>query len=204
MTSKGKSRRRGGRQGRGTSYKYLGIVATRSGSERFKHKNLAKWGGWNLTELAVDKLAKTCQEVALATDYKRDEVGDIGNASFFVRPHTLNGGDVPYQYVVKWLYTMYYEKNTDFDALMCLFTTNPMITIDNIREAQKRFEDNKMDILRSYDDNGVENGLYIMKTKVLAERWLYDVYTGSINLPGHEIHTKAELKRIYKNALFNS
>lgn len=183
-----------------SSKKFLGIIAIRSGSKRFKDKNLAMYGKENLTERAIRVLSPYCEEIALSTDYPQEKVGDIGKAVYLQRPWTLNGDDVPYQYVVKWTWSMYF-RNTEWDAIIALMVTNPRIGESELGFAVKAWNNGNFDILRGYNAFDMsENGFYMMKPDVLTDKKIFDVYTGAMFLPGKEIHTEKELKAEIKHA----
>ena len=69
----------------------------------------------------------------------------------------------------------------------------PGHTSDDIDVSIKRLEDNKLKEIRSFDHNGIENGIMVLTKKILESNVDISYYLGSITTNAKEIHYKGEL-----------
>jgi len=146
------------------------------------NKNSLEILGEPLYYRACKTLAEEIRWVYLLTDIK-----DTVWHNTVQRPEELNGDDVPLQDVAKWFLT-----DTQFEQCVMLMPTNPTITSKDVREAIYML-DKGCKVVRSYDINGQENGLYAFDVDYFVNnKYNMDVYTGSIHAFGTEIHYEHE------------
>ena len=162
----------------------LGIVCARAGSKRLPLKNILKINGKSLVDRAQRTLFYSgIEKIILATDI--EDFKDRDN--LLERPVWLNQDDTPLQDVVRYVVERKREREKYAVVLM---PNAPMITPHHVSKALTMLGTNKFKIVRSYDASGCENGLYAFDIDYfLYNSYQYDVYTGSIQAEGIEIHT---------------
>lgn len=168
--------------------KFLGMVCARSGSKRLINKNSLPFRGRTLADNAIYTLLTAgIKDVYLSTD--KPELFKFKNV--IKRPDNLSDDETPLQDAVLWTYK-FVSMLDEYHWTVLLMPTAPMITHLDIRKAMRMAENGKFNIIRSYSDDGSENGLYLINNKIWDENWKYDVYTGAIFCNGKEIHTEEE------------
>jgi hypothetical protein len=172
--------------------KIVGLVCARAGSKRLPNKNSLEILGEPLYYRACKTLSEEIRWVYLLTN-----IQDTIWYNTVQRPEELNGDDVPLQDVVKW-----FLNGTEYEQCVVLMPTNPMITSGDIREAIHLLDKGRK-VVRSYDVNGNENGLYALDVDYfLNNNYSYDVDTGAMQAYGTEIHYQHEydnVKRFLEN-----
>ena len=177
---------------------YVGVVCSRAGSKRLINKNKLKIDGKPMAIRAIDKLSNA---IGSKNVYHLTDIEDfLGNSNTVKRPPMLNGDHTPLQDVVKWFIRPAYFSNALMrqEAVIIMMPTNPFLNEKEIKRAIKLYESGEFNIVRSYDSDGKENGLYIisltflMRHQTMGEIKDYDTYTGAIFLKGKEIHTSEE------------
>ena len=171
----------------------IGIVCSRAGSKRLKHKNRLIINGKSLAIRAVEQL----KAIGLDTVHLTDIEEFLCEENAIRRPENLNDGHVPLQDVVVWYLREKVEGIKNYKTVVLLMATNPWITYHDIEKALMTYlAGDQKTILRSYNaSTGEENGLYIMDVDyVLSNDYHYDVHTRAIFAPGMEIHTAKDFK----------
>lgn len=170
--------------------KILGIIPARAGSKRLKNKNMLPIDGVSLVERSYETLKKSkCNNVIVPTDIPEL----LENRSIYTmrRPDRLNNDEASVWDVVKYVIGALYR----YDIIVLLFATNPLIDYTDVDRAIDMVINGGFNIVRSYNFNtGHENGLYAFKRE--QPKHLFDVYTGSLNVAGEEIHTEEEYNLI--------
>ena len=172
----------------------IGIVCTRAGSKRLKHKNRLTINGIPLGVRAVKELQKCVENVVHLTDIE----DFLSMEESIERPSHLNDGHIPLQDVVLWYLRTYVEGVKAYKTVILLMATNPWITSHDIDKGLSTFNNNPhahgFNIIRSYNaQTSEENGLYIFDIDyALSNDYNYDVHTGMVIAPGLEIHNKKE------------
>jgi len=168
----------------------IGLVCARAGSKRLPDKNKLPIGNTNLTNFALSKLVN----LGLRDVYLLTNMAGFEGKHVIKRPEFLNGDDVPLQNVALWFLHRWRMDLPSYTHGLLLIPTNPLIMVEDLERAQNLLADNsKFNILRSYDIDGNENGMYWFDIKyVLSNTLQYDTYTRSIVFPGKEIHTNDE------------
>ena len=184
--------------------KILGLVCMRKGSKRLENKNIKVINNKPLYRYALDalELSSYMQDIYLVTDYTHIKYKNI-----LLRPPEQSTDDKPLQDTILWAYEQIGKR---YDAVCHVMATNPWIDNVNVNESVYMLERFKFDIIRSYDIFGRENGLILFKTNLITssevmfpnKNKVFDVYTGSLECEGKEIHTlkdfnltKREMKR---------
>lgn len=166
----------------------LGIVCARVGSKRFPNKNIMEINGKPLITIAKEKLESLGIETVVITNYEMPY-------ETVIRPDHLEADDAALQDVVLWYLNEWVGELDDIDAVIVLMPTNPLIHEEDIEEAIYKYRNTGCNIVRSYDVNGEENGLYLIDYDYLvSNQHAYDTYTCSIYADGIEIHTEDDLE----------
>lgn len=178
--------------------KIVGIVPLKKHSRRLPRKNLRKINGIPLYEIACNKLllSKEIGDVFLLSDIEVDIDGK--KYKVMDRPERLSHYLTPLQEVLYWFL---YDKqmNDKYDKVVMLIPSAPMIRQVDVDRCVNMIASDIFDIVRTHDKYGRENGLYGFDVKYLSgKRYWYDVYTGSFEALGIEIHTIGELNKARK------
>ena len=171
----------------------LGIICARSGSKRFPKKNLKIIGGKSLLEIATETLCRSNVDLlVLATDFKPDfELSKYG-AEHLKRASNISSNYVPLQETVKWAY---YSLNRRFDYITFLMPNCPAIGYEDVNAALDLAISKELNVVRSYNSKGEENGLVIIRTGYLEDHFI-DVYCGAIIAEGDEIHNRSDYLKV--------
>lgn len=163
----------------------VGIIPARAGSERLPNKNVLEFHGKPLIKVAYDKLSQF-----VPTWYCTNHGGWNPNIELPLYMH-----DRDYSLTLKIKYAAEtLAKKAPIKTVVALMCTNPAIDHYTIGKALDRWYNYDFKILRSYDTDGFENGLYIIDYNYLVNShiYAYDVHTGMIPAKGYEIHTYDE------------
>ena len=164
--------------------KGIGIVPARKGSKRLENKNMLTISGMPMTVFAYRTLRMaSLDRVIVATDIK-EMYEHVKPENILWRPKELNGDEVPVQDVIKWAYR---ELDEDYDYIVALLPNCPGIEADDIINSVDIMFTNKLNVLRSYDTDGIENGLLVARADYYMNHPA-DTYCGGIITQGTEIH----------------
>lgn len=167
--------------------KTIGIIPARTGSKRLKNKNLLPINGVSMTMIAYDTLCMAgLDRVIVATNIEKI-YAQLNEQSRLWRPRELNGDDIPVQEVIKWAYNGLGGDYYDYDIIVVLLPNCPGITSKDVEMAIDLMSTNGLNLVRSYDTNGVENGLLVAGRDYYMGHWV-DTYVGGIITQGIEIH----------------
>lgn len=193
--------------------KTIGIICARKGSVRLKNKNILKINSKTLVEIAYDTMKKTIvDETILYTDIDKRKIHLLvskirrnGDLLIDRSQYGDDGAVLPLQESVKkaligneqW---SGFSKRVDYyDNLVILMPNAPMIKTSDINKALNLLNGSKLNIVRSYDHGGKENGLIVCKMEYfLRNHYKFDVYTGSICVDGIEIHNNNDYRYVKK------
>ena len=171
----------------------LGVVCARKGSKRLKGKNLKLIGGVSLVERAVRTLSESgIDHIAVVADFEPEF--DLGryNARHIFRSMNMSGDSLALQETVKWTY---YSLDETYDYVVYLMPNCPMISVEAVKKAVSLMTENRLNVVRSYNPKGEENGLIAVRTKYLLDHFT-DVYCGGVVCEGDEIHDETDYLRI--------
>ena len=169
--------------------KILGFVAARKGSKRLPLKNSMEIGGVSLAERAYRTLEKHCDKVYLVTDIATFLETDLET---IYRPPFISGDHIPLQNTVKWAC---HRINGWYDIIVVLMPNCPMISEGQVKSAIDLLKDKGLKVVRSYGEDGCENGIIVMDSVYFVKHWI-DVYAGAIITKGREIHTKEDFEQV--------
>ena len=173
--------------------KGIGIIPARAGSKRLKNKNMLLINEIPMAMIAYDTLCMSgLDRVIVATDIEK-LYGRLNNQSKLWRPFDLNGDNVPVQEVIKWAYENTGEDYYKYDYIVILLPNCPGITSKDVYTAIDLMLTNGLNLVRSYDSNGVENGLMVAGRDYYMGHWV-DTYVGGIVTNAMEIHTEDDYK----------
>lgn len=174
----------------------VGIVIAKENSNRFPGKNTHIYKGkplfWHSVEILLE--AKKINDVVVATDSTKiiDYCNEKNVKTVFRGINISNDNDSLFK-VLKFTFQSLNKKYSTCVSVMANCPNNTSKDIDN---AVSILKDNNLMEVRSYDNNGVENGILVMNTKVLNDYTSISSYMGSITTKGKEIHFKNELNDI--------
>lgn len=175
--------------------KVLGMVCARKASKRFPGKNTALIGRVTLVERAVQTLSQAgLDSIVVATDFPLDFDLKQYNAVHLLRSQNASNDAVPLQETVKWAYL---SLNRSYENIVFLMPNCPMIEPDSVTKAITLLRDHRYNVVRSYNSEGLENGLIAVRTKYLLDHFT-DVYCGCVICEGNEIHDEQDYLRMKK------
>lgn len=175
--------------------KVLGMVCARKASKRFPGKNIAQIGGISLVERAIRTLSQAgLDKIVAATDFPLDFDLKQYNAIHLLRPQNVSNEILALQETVKWAYL---SLNESYENIVFLMPNCPMITVDSVKQAITLLRNHRYNVVRSYNAEGLENGLIAARTKYLLDHFI-DVYCGCVICEGDEIHDEQDYLKIKK------
>jgi len=160
--------------------RYCGIILAKENSKRFPGKNYADLNGCELWRHAYFPLNEYCNTYVF-NKYNRTPAQSLNDEPIFS--------------ALQWAY-----KNLPvrYDAIINILANCPEHTVDGIKKAVKMFEDLELNELRSFNKEGTESGLMILKESYLLNRHEISTYQGFIQLESKEIHYKEDLCQLKK------
>jgi CMP-N-acetylneuraminic acid synthetase len=166
-------------------------VCARDGSKRLKDKNTRLIGSETLTARACRVLYQSgIEEVYCVSNIEDEKLKLPPYITKLDRHEELSQDDTPLQETV--IEAVVDHKLDDrFNYIAVLMANCPFISSPVVKAGITKLKNSNMNIIRSYSNNGEENGL------ILAEMHYYlghtiDVYSGSIHTYGFEIHDIAD------------
>ncbi len=176
--------------------KTLGVICARKGSKRLPGKNLQRINGITLVENAAKVLHDGgISPIVIACDFELDFDPGTYQAQHLFRPENTSADHVALQETVKWAY---HSLDQEYDYIVFLMPNCPMITPLAVSKAASMVQNESFNVVRSYDNEGHENGLVAVRTKYLMDHFI-DVYCGSVICEGKEIHDKQDYLNVKKN-----
>lgn len=173
----------------------LGVVCARRGSKRLPDKNIRQIGEMSLTERAVCTLSTAgLKDVVVACDFSPDFDLNKYGARHIPRPENISLDDMPLQETVKWVY---FSLNRQYEYIVYLMPNCPMVDAEAVRKAVNIITGNRCNVVRSYNRQGLENGLIAVRTRYLLDHFI-DVYCGCVICVGDEIHDEQDYVRMKK------
>ena len=174
--------------------KTLGIVCAKADSKRLRGKNTLEVKGKPMTLYAWDAVKESTSYAAMITDI--ETFLDDKNIKTFYAPQYLRRPGTTLQSIVKWLIRKHHWED-HFDTVVYVLADCPMVKAKDIKKALKIFDERNLNVVRSYDKDGLENGLHIYKMDYFLSHYT-DVYCGGIVVPGIEVHTGEDLNKLEK------
>lgn len=171
----------------------LGIVVAKAQSKRFKNKNLYKINGYPMFWYSVKPLLESnlVDDVVVATNSSIiKEVCENANVPVVWRPKNASESEEP---LLKVLNYVYKSLNKKYDNIICILANAPGHTSECVNKAIKLMKKHNLKEVRSFDNNGLENGLLLFKESVILENVNMSTYLGGIVNNVKEIHYKSDL-----------
>ena len=183
-------------------YNYCGIILAKQHSERLPNKNFLK-----IKEVKETKSTITGKPIELSScDLVRNTLCFSGVETFlfiekpvtfinhghYHRPPAASLDNEPLFSALKWAYKSLPKR---YDAIINIMANAPLFTSEDVKKAIQKFEELGVEELRSFDSNGKESGLMIVKEKYLLEKHEVSTYQGGIILDNIEIHTQEDFDR---------
>jgi CMP-N-acetylneuraminic acid synthetase len=163
--------------------KYCGIILAKNDSKRLPHKNFLEINGKKMFEYAYEAISEVIGEenVFFSTDHEY----------YKNRPPAASLPDEPLFQVIKWAYKCMPKR---YDAIINIMANCPEITAKDVKRAIRAFEKLNVKELRSFNLDGSESGLIIVKEDYLLQKHEISTYQGAIMIKSNEIHTKKDLE----------
>jgi len=172
-----------------TREKVLGIICARKGSKRLKNKNFLKIEDVSIFERAVRTLSESnIDHLVIAADLKPNFDPSTYDAVFIERSVNISRDNVPLQETIMWIY---YSLDREFEYLVFIMPNCPMIDSSSINKAINLALSKNLNVVRSYNSVGMENGIIVVRTDYLKDHFI-DVYCGSVIADGDEIHNEQD------------
>jgi molybdopterin-guanine dinucleotide biosynthesis protein A len=163
---------------------YCGIILVKKYSERLKNKNFLDLNDKPVYTYSLDALFGIC-DTFIFSDH---EAWNDAN-----RPPAASLPDEPIFSALKWAYKSLPKR---YDAIINIMANCPQLTSEGVKKAIERFEALGCDELRSFNKDGTESGLIIVKEKYLLEKFQISTYQAAIELESIEIHTQEDFDRV--------
>lgn len=127
--------------------KVLCIIPARGGSKRIPHKNIALFKGQPIISYSIKtvQVSGIADEIMVSTD--DPEIANVAESygakvPFFRDPSTSNDhagvADVLIEVVEE-----YKKRGQEFDYVLCIFATNPLLRSENLVKAYKQLQETK-------------------------------------------------------------
>lgn len=164
---------------------YCGIILAKKDSKRLKNKNFLDLNDKPVYTYSSDALFNICDTFIFS-----DHEAWSGKTR---RPPAASLPDEPLFSALKWAYKSLPKR---YDAIINIMANAPLFTPEDVKKAIKRFEELDCEELRSFDKNGRESGLMIIKEKYLLDKFEVSTYQGAIELDNIEIHTQEDFDKV--------
>ncbi len=176
--------------------KVLGIVAAKENSTRFKDKNIHQVSGLPMFMHAVNALEGVANDVVVCTNSKYiinycTEKADFNTIREIIyRGINISKDSDPIYKVIKYAYQYI---NISYDYIIFILANSIHHTSKDVQNALDLAVNHNLKEVRSYDKNGVENGIVVLHKSVLENYDYISTYMGAVITNGKEIHYKYEL-----------
>jgi len=171
----------------------VGFVVAKANSNRFPGKNIAKQGGIPLFYHSVKPMleSKRIDEVYVITDSNYiKEYCEKRKVKVIWRPKNATRDN---DKLISILRYGYYNLDNSYDIIVSIMANCPGHTAIDIELGIKRFKENNLKEVRSFDATGNENGIMILHKDIVEDNRDISYYIGSIQTKAKEIHYKKEL-----------
>ena len=164
---------------------YCGIILAKKDSKRLKNKNFLDLNDKPVYTYSSDALFNICDTFIFS-----DHEAWSGKTR---RPPAASLPDEPLFSALKWAYKSLPKR---YDAIINIMANCPQHTPEGVKKAIERFEALGCDELRSFNKDGTESGLIIVKEKYLLEKFQISTYQAAIELESVEIHTQEDFDKV--------
>lgn len=171
----------------------LGLVAAKDNSNRFPGKNKYIVDGFPLFYHSVKLLKESSliDDVVVATDSEFIlEYCKEKNIKTVWRPKNASRDE---DKLISILRYAYYSLDQSYHTIVGIMANCPGNKLEDIEKGIILKEENDLKEVRSFDPNGLENGVLILDREILETNRDISYYIGSIQTTGKEIHYKTDL-----------
>ena len=171
----------------------IGMVVAKNNSNRFPGKNKYILNGYPLFWHSVQPLlnSKQIDQVYVVTDSEYiQNYCNKQNVSVIWRPINASRDNDKLISIIRWAY---YSLNISYDIIVSVMANCPGHTSADIDLGIKKFKENNLKEVRSFDEVGKENGIIILHKDIVEDNRDISYYIGSIQTKANEIHYKEEI-----------
>ena len=173
----------------------VGIIIAKENSIRFPGKNFHEYNGLPLFYHNV-LLLKNCEKIddvyVCTNSFKIINYCDERNIKTIFRPDNISFDEQPWFDVIKFAY---YSLSYEYDILVSILANcidHEQSILDSAIE--KFIPDNSIKELRSFDNQGNQSGIVILRKEIVLFDNKISNHMASIKSNGKEKHFKEELK----------
>ena len=174
--------------------KVLGLVAAKNNSNRFPGKNFHLVNNEPLFYHSVKSLinSQLVDDVYVVTDSMLiKNYCDKNNIKIIWRSKNAARDE---DKLINILRYAYYSLDIEYDVIVSIMANCPQNSLEDVEKGIKLMQENNLKEVRSFDRNGVENGIIILDKEIMHDNRDISYYLGGITTNGKEIHHKADLK----------
>ena len=171
----------------------VGLVAAKETSKRFPGKNYTTVDGYPLFYHSVKALtaSKSIDDVYVITDSdKIKSYCKSKNIKVIWRPRNATRNE---DKLINILRYAYYSLDTEYDIIVSVMANCPKNTSDDVEKGIELLRQHDLKEVRSFDKNGVENGIIILNKEIIQDNRDVSYYLGGIITEGKEIHYQEDL-----------
>lgn len=174
--------------------KIVGLVAAKENSNRFPNKNIHIVNEVPMFMNSVQPMLDSdlISDVYVITDSKfiisycnKNNIKIIWRSKNAARDEDK---------LINILRYAYYSLDIEYDTIVSVMANCPQNSLEDIEKGIKLMQENNLKEVRSFDRNGVENGIIILDKEIMHDNRDISYYLGGITTNGKEIHHKADLK----------
>lgn len=173
--------------------KIVGIIIAKQNSNRFPNKNIYNYKNkplfWHNVECLFNSSYDMDVYVATDSEYIK-EYSEQRNVKVIWRGKNINKDEQPIFDVLKYAY---HSLEDEYDVIVNILSNSVNNNPEYIDNAINLLIDKKLKEVRSYDENGVENGILVID-KDTIQKYQLSTYVGAITTKSKEIHYEHEIK----------
>lgn len=173
--------------------KAIGIVVAKEHSSRFPNKNIHNVNGvplfWNAVNVLLESQFIEDVFVATNSEYIRNYCL-MHDVSIVWRGQNISDDNQPLFEVVKYTYQSLENK---YDVVVNIMANSLNFSAKDVDNAVNVLLKNDLQEVRSFNENGIENGLIVMTHKYIQSKNEISTYIGSVQTSAKEIHIEKDL-----------
>ena len=173
--------------------KTVGLVAAKENSNRFPNKNIYTINGTPMFMNSVQPMldSSLINDVYVITDSKFIKLYcNKNNINVIWRPKNATRDE---DKLISILRYAYYSLDVEYDIVVSIMANCPQNYLEDIEKGIKLMKKNNLKEVRSFDKNGLENGIMILNKEIIQDNRDISYYLGGIITNGKEIHYKEDL-----------
>ncbi|MBL20164.1 MAG: hypothetical protein CMC82_10180 [Flavobacteriaceae bacterium] len=171
----------------------LGLIAAKENSNRFPNKNIHLVNGEPLFFHSVKPLlnSKLVDDVYVITNSKNiAKYCESKGVNIIWRAKNATKDE---DKLISILRYAYYSLDIEYDIIVSIMANCPQNSLEDIEKGIKLMKKNNLKEVRSFDKNGLENGIMILDKEIIQDNRDISYYLGGIITNGKEIHYKEDL-----------